>query len=115
MTEFTLSRTLARCNLAGVYRFCCATVLSDFVPGFADGRKLVEFRTALSSQLLQLRVALDELLCSATREAYTHAPIVFLAFYAHNRSHPILRMTHLLAQQWVGIFASFERRSAKRR
>src|ERR1043166_6128756 len=51
-------------------------------------------------------VAFDELFGAAAREADGEAAVFVLAFNADDSADAVLRMAHLLADQWVGIAAT---------
>src|SRR5208283_4449714 len=82
-----------------------AVLAASEVPGF--GRALMRL------DRLQVRVAFDELFCAAPGETHGDAAIVVFPFHADHRSHAVLRMAHLLAQQRVSLSSAHDGRSAE--
>src|SRR6202040_700133 len=68
----------------------------------------------LALHLFQLSVAFDEFLCAASGEADREAPILVVAFDAHDGANSIARVANLLPQKRIRIGAAPCRRPAVR-
>ena len=65
---------------------------------------------ALALHLLELGVAFDELLCAAPGKADGDAPVLVVAFDAHDGANSVARVANLLAEKWIRIGATSHRR-----
>ena len=69
---------------------------------------------ALGLHLLELGVAFDELLCAAPGETDGDAPVLVVAFDAHDSANSVARVANLLPQKRIRIRAAPCRRPTVR-